>query len=50
MMIWTTKKYNGESITWYSEDEVKKIIIDLGFWNENGEYIEDFQEIDLEKE
>ena len=25
-------------------------IIDIGFWNENGEYIEDFQEVDLEKE
>lgn len=24
--------------------------IDLGFWNQDGEYIEDLQEIDLEKE
>lgn len=24
--------------------------VDLGFWNKDGEYIEDIQEIDLEKE
>jgi hypothetical protein len=23
-MIWKTKKYNGESVTWYSEDAVEK--------------------------
>ncbi|MBR5202359.1 MAG: hypothetical protein IKW45_03755 [Clostridia bacterium] len=23
-MIWKTKKYNGETVTWYSEDEMKK--------------------------
>lgn len=24
--------------------------VDIGFWNQKGEYIEDLQEIDLEKE
>lgn len=24
--------------------------VDLGFWNKNGEYIEDIQEVDFEKE
>lgn len=24
IMIWKTKKYNGEAVTWYSEDEIKR--------------------------
>ena len=33
------------------EDRIKeKQKVDLGFWNQDGEYVEDIQEIDLEKE
>ena len=33
------------------EERIKeKQKVDLGFWNKDGEYIEDLQEIDLEKE
>lgn len=28
-MIWKTKNYKGEEITWFSEDEIYKIFMDL---------------------
>ena len=33
------------------EERIKeKQLKDIGFWNQKGEYIEDIQEVDLEKE
>ena len=33
------------------EERIKeKQLKDIGFWNQDGEYIEDLQEIDLDKE